>query len=91
LTFYIENLIKANKITTPRFFGHARKIQIELLTRDRSSNLKLEKGSVIELKNEWVPMQFIEITKTPFVSIVICTYNRKKLLKECLNSIFAMD
>lgn len=27
----------------------------------------------------------------PFVSIVICTYNRKNLLKECLNSIFAMD
>ena len=27
----------------------------------------------------------------PFVSIVICTYNRKNLLKECLNSISAME
>jgi GT2 family glycosyltransferase len=27
----------------------------------------------------------------PFVSIVICTYNRKSLLKDCLNSIFAME
>lgn len=27
----------------------------------------------------------------PFVSIVICTYNRKNLLKACLNSISAMD
>lgn len=27
----------------------------------------------------------------PLVSIVICTYNRKRLLKECLNSVFALD
>lgn len=32
-----------------------------------------------------------ESTNNPFVSIIICTYNRKKLLKECLDSIFAMN
>jgi glycosyltransferase involved in cell wall biosynthesis len=32
-----------------------------------------------------------EVAENLFVSIVICTYNRKKLLKDCLNSIFAMD
>lgn len=36
-------------------------------------------------------MQLIRNTKVPLVSIVICTYNRKSLLKDCLNSIFAMD
>ena len=36
-------------------------------------------------------MQFIEISKIPFVSVVICTYNRKRLLKECLTSILATD
>ncbi len=29
--------------------------------------------------------------ETPFVSIVICTYNRKDLLKDCLNSIFSAN
>ena len=29
--------------------------------------------------------------RIPFVSIIICTYNRKKLLKSCLNSIYAQD
>jgi len=28
---------------------------------------------------------------TPFVSVVVCTYNRKNLLKSCLNSIYAQD
>jgi len=32
-----------------------------------------------------------EVRELPFVSIIICTYNRKKLLEECLNSIFAVD
>ena len=27
----------------------------------------------------------------PFVSVVVCTYNRKNLLKSCLNSIYAQD
>lgn len=27
----------------------------------------------------------------PFVSVVVCTYNRKQLLKSCLNSIYAQD
>jgi len=29
--------------------------------------------------------------KMPFVSVVVCTYNRKNLLKFCLNSIYAQD
>lgn len=29
--------------------------------------------------------------KIPFVSVVVCTYNRKNLLKSCLNSIYAQD
>ena len=29
--------------------------------------------------------------KIPFVSVVVCTYNRKNLLKACLNSIYAQD
>lgn len=36
-------------------------------------------------------MQLNEMLNYPFVSIVICTYNRKKLLKDCLDSIFAME
>jgi glycosyltransferase involved in cell wall biosynthesis len=31
------------------------------------------------------------MAELPFVSIVICTYNRKKLLKECLDSIFSIE
>lgn len=27
----------------------------------------------------------------PFISVVICTYNRKRLLKDCLESVFAMQ
>jgi glycosyltransferase involved in cell wall biosynthesis len=33
----------------------------------------------------------IEATDIPLVSIVICTYNRKQFLNDCLNSIFRMD
>jgi GT2 family glycosyltransferase len=29
--------------------------------------------------------------KMPFVSVVVCTYNRKNLLKSCLNSIYAQE
>jgi len=29
--------------------------------------------------------------KYPFISVVICTYNRKKLLRECLKSVFNQD
>lgn len=29
--------------------------------------------------------------KIPFVSVVVCTYNRKNLLKSCLKSIYAQD
>ncbi|MGD0158843.1 MAG: glycosyltransferase [Candidatus Bathyarchaeia archaeon] len=36
-------------------------------------------------------MKPVEIGELPFVSIVVCTYNRKKLLKDCLNSIFSAD
>jgi glycosyltransferase involved in cell wall biosynthesis len=32
-----------------------------------------------------------ETKEIPFVSIVICTYNRKDLLKDCLNSIFSAN
>lgn len=32
-----------------------------------------------------------EIATAPFVSVVICTYNRKRLLKMCLSSIYAQD
>jgi len=32
-----------------------------------------------------------ENQKLPFVSVVVCTYNRKNLLKSCLNSIYAQD
>lgn len=33
----------------------------------------------------------VEMSEFPFVSVIVCTYNRKKLLKDCLNSIFTMD
>jgi glycosyltransferase involved in cell wall biosynthesis len=32
-----------------------------------------------------------ENQKLPFVSVVVCTYNRKNLLKSCINSIYAQD
>lgn len=30
-------------------------------------------------------------SRAPFVSVVVCTYNRKKLLESCLNSIYAQN
>jgi len=36
-------------------------------------------------------MQILETKEIPFVSIVVCTYNRQKLLKDCLKSIFAIE
>jgi len=36
-------------------------------------------------------MKPVERRELPFVSIVICTYNRKNLLRMCLNSIYAQD
>lgn len=34
-------------------------------------------------------MPFSKNSQVPFVSVIICTYNRKKLLKSCLSSIYA--
>jgi len=36
-------------------------------------------------------VRLVETRELPFVSVVICTYNRRNLLKDCLNSIFAME
>jgi glycosyltransferase involved in cell wall biosynthesis len=36
-------------------------------------------------------LQLNSKTNTPFVTVIVCTYNRKNLLKDCLNSIYAMD
>jgi glycosyltransferase involved in cell wall biosynthesis len=36
-------------------------------------------------------MRSVETDELPFVSVVVCTYNRKKLLKDCLSSIFSIE
>lgn len=36
-------------------------------------------------------MPSVEMNEFPFVSVVVCTYNRKKLLKDCLRSIFSIE
>lgn len=38
-----------------------------------------------------VKMPICKNPKVPFVSVIVCTYNRKNLLKSCLNSIYAQD
>jgi glycosyltransferase involved in cell wall biosynthesis len=36
-------------------------------------------------------VKLVETGELPFVSVVICTYDRHKLLKDCLDSIFAIE
>lgn len=38
-----------------------------------------------------IPMFANKDQRVPFVSVVVCTYNRKTLLKSCLNSIYKQD
>ena len=42
-------------------------------------------------KSSLISMFTNKYPKIPFVSVVVCTYNRKNSLKSCLNSIYAQD